>query len=425
MMKSLLRAALLALLPFCMIGSVVVTAPAAAAEKPDAPKISKSISKLVDAIQKANTAKDWPTVIAKCKEAQAVPDLTDYDRYIIDRFLGIAYINMGDHVSATVSVAAAITNPAIPPEDRKLLLRPGLALENEAGNYPKVLELGNLAIQDGIADDTVYGEMSAASFNLKDYPRAMDYAKKSIELATTAGKLPVYTVYQVLVISQDQTKDRKSAIKTLEAMANLYGKPDDWANLLDFSMESLPPGNKAAAALSFYRLRLTVGAKSEGPDYLAMVDAAQFLRSPGDVKRAVEAALASGALSQAKGTPLLNRANAEARQDELILTQVEKAAAKSPSAKEDAALAESYFGYGRYADVVRVAQRAIGKGGAGAIEARLLLGLAQAMTGDDAAAAQTLDSVTGDGALQRAAQIWKLYVTRKYGRTPAAAPTGQ
>ncbi len=425
MKKSLLRAALLAFLPFCMIGSAVITAPAAAADKPAAPKISKSIMKLVAAIEKANAAKDWATAIAKCNEALAIPDLTDYDKYILERFLGIAYLNLGDHASATTAVTAALMNPAIPPGDRTQLLRPALALQNEAGNYPKVLELGKIAIQDNSADDTVYGEMAAAAYNIKDLPTAGIYAQKSIDLATAAGKMPVYAVYQVLVICQDKAKDRKGTIKTLEMMANGYGQPDDWRSLLDFSMESLPAGNKQAAALDFYRLRLTVGATSTGPDYLAMVDVAQFSHSPGDVQRAIKAAVASGALTSAKAAPFLNKADADARRDEAILAQAEATAAKGASAKADVNVAEAYFGYGRYSDVVRVTQLAIGKGGDGVAQARLLLGMAQTMMGDETAAAQTLDSVSGDGALTRAAQLWKLYVTRKYGRTPATAPAAQ
>src|SRR5262249_24226848 len=96
MKKNLLRAAVFACLPFCAIGFTAVTIPASAAEKaPEAPKVSKSIGKQINDAKKAADAKDWATVIAKSKEARQVPDLTDYDKYLISRFLGVALFNTG------------------------------------------------------------------------------------------------------------------------------------------------------------------------------------------------------------------------------------------------------------------------------------------------------------------------------------------
>ena len=55
----------------------------------------------------------------------------------------------------------------------------------------------------------------------------------------------------------------------------------------------------------------------------------------------------------------------------------------------------------------------------------MLLGVAQAQLGDDAAATQNLALVKGDPALERAAKLWTLYAARKYGKPAAAAPAAQ
>lgn len=131
----------------------------------------------------------------------------------------------------------------------------------------------------------------------------------------------------------------------------------------------------------------------------------------------------SGTLSQAKGAALLNKANAAARIDEPTLAAADAIAAKISSSDKDVSVAEDYYGYGRYADAARVAQRAISKSGPKALEAQLLLGVAQAQQGDNTAAAQSLALVKGDASLEKAAQLWTLYATRKYGKaatTPAA-----
>jgi hypothetical protein len=56
----------------------------------------------------------------------------------------------------------------------------------------------------------------------------------------------------------------------------------------------------------------------------------------------------------------------------------------------------------------------------------LLLGAAQAMQ-NKPEAVQSLADVKGDSSLERAAQLWTIYATRKYGKAAAApaAPAAQ
>jgi len=84
-------------------------------------------------------------------------------------------------------------------------------------------------------------------------------------------------------------------------------------------------------------------------------------------------------------------------------------------------VAEAYFGYGRYADAIRAAQKAIELGGVGVPEAKLVLAMSQTKSGDEAGAKQTLASFQGDAALTRAAQLWTVYLSRRYGATAAPA----
>jgi len=425
MRKRLLRAALVAGLPLCMLGAAVVgTTPAVAADKGSPPKnaVSKAIAKQVSDAQKAIVAKDWPTAIAKCKEAQAVAGLTDFDNYIINRFLAIAYLNSGDQVNATTTIAAAVENPAAPPDEMKQLLRPALQLENNQGNYPKVIEIGKRAEQLGLTDEQTLGEMAVAYFNMKDYDNAIVYAKKSIAEYDKLAKTPLYPVYQVWSFSLDMQKNRPEEIKAFERMVRDYGKAEDWGHLIDFALAELATSSRAyreTAALDIYRLDLTVGAMSNAADFKAMADVATLVHSPGDAQQALRAGLAKGVLTQAQIGTLLARTDADAKRDEPILPQAEATAAKKPTADEDVSVAEAYFGYGRYADAARVAQRATDKTGPKAMQARLLLGMAQAKQGDAAGAAQTLSSVTGDSSLVRVAELWKIYAARI---NPPAAP---
>jgi tetratricopeptide (TPR) repeat protein len=423
MKKSLLRAAVFACLPFSAIGFTVVTTPATAAEKaPEAPKPSKSVAKQLSDAKKAYDAKDWQTVIAKCTEARAVPDLTDVDKYFISRFLGVAYFNTGNHPGAKAEFQALVKNPATPADDRKTLIVPAMELAAEANDNPGVIEMGKVAEQNGIQNADVLGSLAVAYYNTNDYADAATYAQKAVELAGTEGKMPAYGTYQVLAFAYDKQKKTADEIKAFEMMARDYGKKDDWKYLLDLSLDTLPSGNKSMreiAALDIYRLRAVTPADWTAPNYKEMADAAQVLRSWGDAKWALETAVSRGVLTQAQVGALLNQVKSDARKDEPALPAAEKLA---NNGKEAVNVAEGYYGYGRYADAARAAQKAMSFGGPTAGEAKLLLGMSQVRQGDEVTGGQTLASVTGDPAIVRAAQLWSLYVARKYEKAqPAAA----
>jgi hypothetical protein len=423
MKKSLMCAALIAGLAICVGETVVVTTPVAAAD--EGQKVSKSIAKTLSEAQKALEAKDWATAIAKCKEAQSAPDLKDFDKYIINRFLGMAYLSSGDTKDATTAIEAAADSPALPEGDRQSVLRAAIGLANEATDYPNVIKYGEMAEKANAVDDSIAATMAIAYFNSNDTTNAVKYAQRALDLYKAAGKTPERSIYQVIVMSQNRNKDYAGEAKTFEKMVVDYGNPEDWGHLIDLSMVSLSTANKAyrnIAALDMYRLSMTVGATAAAEDYMAMADAAQSINSSGDVENALRTGIAKGKLSEAKVAGELRKAELDSKRDQAVLAQAEAAAAKNPSGKEDMSVAEDYYGYGRYADAARVAQRAAAKGGATASEARLLLGMSQAMQGDNTTAVQTLAGVDGDPSMMNAAHLWSLYASRKYGTTQAAAP---
>ncbi len=421
MKKSLLRAALVACLPFCAMALTVVVSPAQAADKDKAegPKPSKSITKPLSECKKALDAKDYATAIAKCNEAKSTADLTDFDNYLINRFLGVAYFQSNDRVKAEEAFVAVVKNPACPPEDRQNLIGPAIQIASEANNTALVAELAQIAQKEKIANPDVYGTIAQSYYAANDNQNAILYAQKGIDLATSQGKIPQYAIYQILTFSYDKLKDRANEMKGLTMMARDYGKTEDWKYLLDFSLELLPAGNKTArevAALDIYRLRLVVGADWSSSNFLEAADAASAIRAFGDERTFLQMGIAKGVFNQAKVAPLVAKNATDARKDEPILPQIEKTA---KDGKSLTSVAEAYYGYGRFADAARVAQSAIAAGGPFAGEAKLVLAMSQVRQGNEAAAKQTLTGFTGDPALVRVAELWSLYLNRQ---TPAPAP---
>ncbi len=424
MKSKLLRAAMVACLPFCAMAVTVATMPAMAADKSapsDEPKMSKAVTKIMIDANKAAEAKDYKTVLEKCAEAEKVPDLTDADRYYIDRFEAVAYINLNDHDKARVHFVAVAKNPVTPPSVKKFVLGPAMQLAQEVNDNAAVIELGKMAIADKTDNPDLIGMLAAAYYQTNDLANAITYAKQSIDMATSQNKIPSYATYQILAFSYDKQKDRANEIKAFGAMVRDYGKPDDWKYLIDFSIGLLPQGNKQLrelAALDIYRLGLVVKPSWSGQEYIEAEDAAHSIRSWGDAHAAIEAGINAGVLDRAKATPILNTVIANERKDKPILAAVEK----STKGKDYINVGEAYYGYGQYADAVRVATKAIADGGATVGEAKLLLAMSQVRLGNEAAATQALANFQGDPALASAADLWNIYLTRKYDKAaPAAA----
>jgi len=419
MKKNSVRAALLACVSLFALGTFA--APAAAASDSSKPTISKAASKPVGAAMKAVEAKDWPTAIAKLKEAQALSDLSDYDKYVIATYFGLAYYSSGDTVSAATSFVQAAETPGAPDSERAAAYHRAISLEYNNQDYAKVIELGQSLNKSGVAvgnDDLAI--LASADYNTGDFANALVYAQKAIAAATAAGQAPDRTMYEVVLSSQNKQKDVPGEIKTLDGMAGLYGNAEDWGRLIDLTLSQFNSPGRTVAALSLYRLRLVTGAESAADDYTLMAQLALELNSPGDADHALHTGIDKGILPQAKAGALLAKTNARLKGDEAGLAAAEAVAAKSPASNGDVSVAEDYFGYGRYGDAARVAARAVSKGGAKQGEAQLTLGSAQAMQNDPAAAA-TLGGVAGDSSLEQAANLWKVYATRKYGQ-PGAAP---
>jgi tetratricopeptide (TPR) repeat protein len=424
MKTNLLRAAVVACLPFCAMAATFATTPAMAADKSDKsdePKMSRAVNKLIIDANKAAEAKDYKTVIDKCLEAQKLPDLTDADRYYIERFLGVAYLSLNERDKAREAFIAVVKNPATPLSFRKSVTYVPMSLAQEVNDYATMIELGKIAIADKTDNPDVYGMLAAAYYQTNDLNDAVTSAKQAIDMSTAQGKIPNYATYQVLAFSYEKLKDRPNEVKALGWMVRDYGKPDDWRFLLQFTVEMLPGTNKQAreiAALDVYRLGLVVSANWGSQEFLEAEDAAHSIRSWGDARQVLEMGIDKGIVDRAKVTPLLNTVLASAKKDEPILATVEKSA----KGKDLMNVGEAYYGYGRYADAIRVAQGIIAGGGPFVAEAKLLQAMSQIKQGDEAGATQTLANFQGDPAFVSAADAWNIYLTRRYGKTaPAAA----
>ncbi len=422
MTKRYARAALVA----CLLSTAAVfavTVPLSPAiAKSAAGTVSAPVGKLLQPAQAAMTANDFATALGLVKQAQALPDQTPFDTYKINEFLGNIYVHMNDHPNAFAAFAAMADSPALAddtPDQQANTLRVAglLATEQKAYDQGIKYDTAYLALPGVKPDPTVLASMSQAYYYKNDFANAETYAHKAVD-ATPAGQAPNEGALQILFGAQLKAKNMDGAIATLEQIVTYYDDPDEWGQLIDASLGT--KGIKDFEALHIYRLRLVAKAGGQPDDYSVPAQLALSIGYPVEAKAFFDAGIAAGKISHGdKGVADAdNRAAADHKTIAGFATVAEKG-----SGELDLKLAETYYGYGRYADAEAAARRALTKGGAkdDPNEANMVLGESLLLQGKAADAAAAFGAVkNASAAMTRAAHLWTLYANRK-----PAAPAGQ
>src|SRR5438067_4223948 len=90
--------------------------------------VSKAVTPQIMDAQKALKAKDYQGAMAKSKEAQAISDRKPYDDYVINRLITAAAVGLNDMATAAAAAEAAADSPAMPDDEKKVVLHDTLQL---------------------------------------------------------------------------------------------------------------------------------------------------------------------------------------------------------------------------------------------------------------------------------------------------------
>jgi len=403
------RAALFA----CLMGSASAFVLAASSEpavaaKPTGPSVSAPVAKLLQPAQKLLEAKDYKGALDLIKQAQALPDQTDFDKYTVNNFLANASIALEDYPTADIAYEAMADSTALPDADKQSTFHNATLLATQAKHYDKAVKYGTAFIAlGGPPDATILGTLAQAYYFANDFDNAAATAQKALD-ATPAGQPPNRAALDIKLSAQIKAKHEADALVTLETMVTYYNDADDWGQIIDNSLGV--KGITNIEALHVYRLRLAAHASGQPIDFTLPANLCldPKVSMPAEAVSFLEAGHIGGAD--------LAKSQAAAARDRAVLPQFE-ALAKKSGGDIMLKLAETYYGYGRYADAVTTAQAAIAKGGPkmDPSEANMLIGeslLMQGKTADAVAAFNALKNPSPGFA--RAQHLWLLFANRKY-----------
>jgi hypothetical protein len=373
-------------------------------------KMTKKVDKPLADAQKARDGNDWPTVIAKVAEAEAVPvDKSPWDLFWIHETRGIAYVNSKQYAQALPDLEFSYDSPCMDSKDKPKRSKLLMQLAYQTKDYPKAIEFGKRA--QSFAEDADVGVyMSNAYYITEDYANTKTAAANAVKLFEAAGKVPDESLFRILESACVRLKDEPCIAEQIEKLVVHYPKPDYWADLTN----SLLRGSTSdKELLNILRLADRAEALAGTPQYIEFSQLAIASGLPGEAQSIIEKGLQKDVFKEKKDKDLANRILADAKQaatyDKTTLDKQDASARAKPAGDSDIKLGAAYLSYGQNEKAVEALTRGIGKGTLkDPDEAGLLLGMAYLRMNNKAEATKAFETVSKNPVLARIAKLWIL-----------------
>jgi hypothetical protein len=401
---------------------------AAAAGAPAAPDAAKAdavrpeIFKLIDpaAIKELMAAKNYTEVQSRIDQASALPNLTPYETFALNRMRIVVASATGNTAVAMTALEAVIESGRLTPAEKGDFIQALANYHYNAKDYPKAINW-YLRYQKETGDSAkVRGPLIRAYYFNNDFPMAKQELLASLQNNQTATP-PAIEDLQLLANTGAKTKDKATYLLAMEKLVQFYPSDDYWADLLG----RLPgkPGYSQHLDVDVLRLE-RVAVKAMTPeDYVSLAELDLQAGFPTEAKKAIDAGFANGVLGTgakaAEHKKLRDRANKGAADDAKNIASGEASAAKAKDGTGLVNLGYAYVTMDQFDKGIDLIKKGIEKGGLKRPEdAKLRLGEAYALAGRKDEAVTTLESVKGTEGQADLARYWTFYVNR-----PAASAT--
>src|SRR6266705_3840334 len=403
------------LVRLCFIGlcSIALVAASALAQEPGAggqtvrPEIGKPIQAAIDLLK----SKKGKEALAKVREAQAVGERTPYENYLLERVLGQAAATAGEPSVAARAFENVAASPASPEGERRQFLAAAASQYYVMKNYAKTAELAARYFRDGGTEKSVRTIYVQALYLGNDFASTAKELLKDLEAEERENKAPTEEQLQLLANSCSQIKDAACYGKAMEMLVAHYPKRDYWLSVI-YSIATRP-GFSERLALDVARIKIETGTMRSAEEYL---DAAQLSLQDGfpmEAVRIIDKGYASGVLGTgpeaARHKRLKDMAAKSLAEDKKALARDE-----SPVAVKDGrALFNEGFNYvllGKPEQGLALMEKGIRdvKAFRRLEHAKLQLGYAFHLAGQNQKAIQILKTVQGADGAAALARLWTI-----------------
>ncbi|HYD79507.1 MAG TPA: tetratricopeptide repeat protein [Paucimonas sp.] len=390
--------------------------PVAAPQKADPENaVRPEIGVLLQAAQDLSQANKFAEAHAKIDQAEAVPNKTPYEAYLIDRVRGPIAAAAGEDAIAAKSLEISLAYDRITSIEKQRLMPVLASVYFRMKNYPNAIKWSTAYFKEGGQDDNVRTILSRSYYLTNDFKQAADELRTQMQVAEKAGKAPQEDQLRMFAASLLKAGDREGYGLALEKLVAHYPKEDSWASLLSSLFSKSTFSDRLT--LDGYRLKLALGQMEDAKEYLDMSELAMRAGFPAEAKNVLEAGYKAGMLGTgadaAKHKRLRDAAAKSAADDQKTMAQGEAAANKKADGTGLVNLGYAFVTNGQFDKGLELMEKGIAKGGLKQPEeAKLHLALAYAQAGKKAEAIEKLKTVQGAGGTAELARYWTLHLNQ-------------
>ena len=403
-----IRAALAVLLVALWAGAAVADEPAKPAENAARPEVGKPVQAARDLIQ----AKKYKDALAKLHEADAVPNLTPYEKFVIELTRGSAAQGAGDNEAAISSFEAVVAANRLPQADQQRVMGAIAGLRYQAKDYAKAIQWASRYEKEGGNDPAIHEVLTQAYYLSGDYASAARLMKEQVEAEEKTDRAPPEDKLLFLASCYLKMNDTAGYTVALEKLVAYHPKKSYWADLIAHVQRK--PGFSDRLELDVLRLQLATGNLAKSEQYMVMAQLSLQAGFPLEAKKTLDQGYAAGVMGKGGDVERQNRlrelANKQAAQDAQALAGGEAEAAGAKDGDALMAIGYNYVVNGKADRGLALMEQGIKQGSRHPEEARLHLGLGYAQAGNKAKAVQVLQGVRGNDGSADLARLWVLHL---------------
>jgi tetratricopeptide (TPR) repeat protein len=385
-------------------------APAAAQPKPDT--VRPELFKLLDPaqIKPLMDAKNYTEVQNRVNQAEAFPDKTPYESYVLNRMkLSLATASGNDQASIA-ALEAILASGKLPEADKGNFTQALGGMYYNAKNYPKAIEWYKRYQAESATPDVVNPPLVRSYYLSGDYASAMKLLRPQLEAAQKSGKAPSLEDLRLYASGASKVKDDAAYLYGLDQLITYYPNDDFWMDSISRGILR-KPGFAEANITDVLRLEFAAVKVMTPEMYVELAELALKDGFPTEAKKVVDAGFAAGALgtgkSAAEHRKLRDRATKGAADDAKNIASGEASAAKSKTGAGLVNLGWAYVSMDQFDKGIGFIEQGIAKGGLKSPdEAKLRLGMAYARAGQKDKAIQTFQTVKAGGGLSDTAKYY-------------------
>lgn len=375
--------------------------------------IRPEVGKPLQAAQELMKAQKPRDALGEIQKADAVPNKTPFESYLVERLRGMAAVSAGDVPTAVKSFEVVIASGRLTPAELQPIVQALAGNYYRAKDYPKAIAWASRYFKEG-GDDLNMRAMLIHSYYLSDeFDSAAQEALADINAEEKAGRKPPEDRLQLLANSYLKMKDESRYAYALEKLVSYYPKKEYWADLIARTQRK--PTFADRMAPDVFRLKLATGTMSDPEDYLEMAQLALQSGFPAEAKQALDKGYAAGILGAGPNAErhrkMREMVEKEAVEDRKALAQKGNEA-KAEAARDGLALLNLGYAYvleGQYDKGIAFMERGLAKGTKKPQDARLHIGIAYLKAGQKEKAFEIFRNIGGVHGAADMGRLWSIH----------------